>query len=332
MSIPAKPARSRVPLLLAVLLAAGGCAGARGPAVRPPERGLLVLASMGDSTVALIDGATHATLATLDTGKGPHEVRVSPDGRSAYVAAGRTLTAVDLPTRSVRAHLQLGADSVHDVRVSRDGSRLWAACAGTQSVLELDARTGEVLRRYGTGQQGSWFVEVTPDERKLYTTNLEGRSVSVIDRATGALKTLPFDFPVYGVDVTPDGRELWVTGRDVVVIDTATDAVLATVPAPEGETGRIRLTPDGRTAVVALARSLAVFDVATRRLLRVAPLGAEPKVLTLSADGRRAFLSNPDAASVSVVDLAEGRQVATFATGKKPDGVAWAPPPPATRP
>lgn len=327
MSRPAKPAPPRLSVLLAVLLAAGGCARARGPGARPVEGGLLVLASMGDSTVALIDGVTHATLATLGTGKGPHEVRIAPDGRSAYVAAGRTLTAVDLTTRSVRAQFALGEDSVHDIRVSRDGSRLWAACAGTQSVLELDARTGEVLRRYGTGQQGSWFVEITPDERKLYTPNMEGRSVSVIDRATGAVKTLPFDFPVYGIDVTPDGRQVWITGRDVVVIDTATDTVLATVPAPERDTGRIRLTPDGRTAVVALARSLAVFDVPTRRLLRVAGLGAEPKVLTLSADGRRAFLSNPDADSVSVVDLAEGRQVGTFATGKKPDGLGWAGPP-----
>ena len=51
---------------------------------------------------------------------------------------------------------------------------------GAQAVIELDARTGELLNKYATGQQGSWFVEVTPDERKLYTPNLEGQSVSVI--------------------------------------------------------------------------------------------------------------------------------------------------------
>ena len=112
-----------------------------------------------------------------------------------------------------------------------------------------------------------------------------------------------------------------MTGRDVAIIDTATDAVVATVDAPEDDTGRLRLTSDGRTAVVALAKSLAVFDVETRRLRGVAELAASPKVLTLSGDGRRVFLTNPDDQSVSVVDVVAARQVGTFATGPRPDGI-----------
>jgi DNA-binding beta-propeller fold protein YncE len=332
-AVASRPHAARVlPLACAllVLLSHGACGtaatarrAAESPAGRSTGPGLLVIASMGESKVALVDGATHATLAVLDTGKGPHEVRVAPDGQSAYVAAGRTITAVDLGRGQVRANFDLGSFSAHDIRVSRDGSRLWAACAGAQAVLELDARTGEILNKYTTGQQGSWFVEVTPDERKLYTPNLEGQSVSVIDRATGAVKTLPFGYPVYGIDITPDGKHVWVTGRDVAIIDTATDEVVATVDAPEDDTGRLRLTSDGRTAVVALAKALAVFDVETRRLRGVAELAASPKVLTLSGDGRRAFLTNPDDQSVSVVDVVAARQVGTFATGPRPDGIGW---------
>lgn len=291
---------------------------------RPGEAGVLAIAYMDESRVALVDGSTYQTLATLETGRSPHEVRVSPDGRRAYVAAGKTITAVDLKSRTVKATFDLGSYSAHDIRVSRDGRRIWAACAGAQAILELDSETGKTLRTYKTEQEGSWFVEVTPDERKLYTPNLEGKSVSVIDRATGRVKVIRFAHPVYGIDISPDGKEVWVSGRDLAVIDTAADEVTATVKTPEAATGRIRLTADGKRVVVALLKKLAVFDVKTRRLIVETELGASPKVLALSGDGRRAFLTNPVDHSVSVVDIVAGKLLATFQTGKKPDGIGWA--------
>lgn len=311
------------------LLAAAACltllAGAAG-SQRPSKAGVLVIAYMAESRVALVDGTTYQTLATLEVGKNPHEVRVSRDGRHAYVAAGKVITALDLKGRRVRATFDLGSYSAHDIRVSRDGRRIWAACAPAQAILELDSETGNILKTYKTDQQGSWFVEITPDERKIYTPNLEGKSVSVIDRATGQVKVIRFADPVYGIDITPDGKQVWVSGRDLAVIDTSTDEVVGRIKASEAETGRIRLTPDGKKVVVALAKKLAVFDVKTRRLIGETDLGASPKVLTLSADGRRAFLSNPDDNSVSVVDVVAGKQLDTFETGKQPDGIGWAAP------
>ena len=54
------------------------------------------------------------------------------------------------------------------------------------------------------------------------------------------------------------------------------------------------------------------------------PLGAGPKVLALSGDGARAFLTNPDDNSVSVVDIVNGKPLGTFPTGARPDGIGWA--------
>jgi YVTN family beta-propeller protein len=288
------------------------------------QAGVLVIAYMGESQVVLVDSATYKTLATLETGKNPHEVRVSPDKRRAYVAAGKTITALDLKKRTVKATFDLGTYSAHDIRVSRDGRRIWAACAGAQTILELDADTGKILNTYKTEQQGSWFVEITPDERKIYTPNLEGKSVSVIDRATAKVKIIPFEHPVYGIDVTPDGKHVWVSGGDLAMIDTATDKVIARIKTSEAETGRIRVTSDGKKLVVALSKKLVVFDVKTHHLIGETELGSSPKVLTLSSDNRRAFLTNPDDHSVSVVDIVAGKQLATFQTGNKPDGIGWA--------
>jgi DNA-binding beta-propeller fold protein YncE len=286
--------------------------------------GVLVIANMDEGRIVVVEGETYKTLATLETGKNPHEVRVSPDHRHAYVAAGKSITAIDIKERKVKATFDLGSHSAHDIRVSRDGRRIWAACARTQVILELDSETGKILKTYPTNQEGSWFVEITPDERKIYTPNLEGKSVSVIELATGKVKVIPFEHPVYGIDITPDGKQVWVSGGDLAVIDTTRDEVIARVKTSEAETGRIRLTSDGQKLVVALTKKLAVFDVKTRSLINETELSSSPKVLTLSGDNRRALLTNPDDNSVSVVDIIAGRQLTTFQTGKKPDGIGWA--------
>lgn len=285
---------------------------------------VLVIAQMDDSQVVLVESETYKTVATLDTGKNPHEVRVSRDQRYAYVAAGKTITAIDLKQRRVKANFDLGQHSAHDIRVSRDGRLLWLACAPTQSILEVDADTGRILKTYQTNQQGSWFVEITPDERKIYTPNLEGKSVSVIERATGTVKVIPFEHAVYGIDITPDGKQVWVSGRDLAVIDTSKDEVIARIKTSEAETGRIRIASDGKKLVVALSKKLAVFDTKTHRLINETELSASPKVLTLSDDNRRALLTNPNDNSVSVVDIVAGKQLTTIKTGKKPDGIGWA--------
>ncbi len=287
------------------------------------KAGVLVIAYMDESKVVLVDGKTFTTLATLDSGKNPHEVRVSHDKRRAYVAAGKIITVVDLKNRKIKANFDLGEYSAHDIRVSRDNRRIWLACAGKESILELDAETGKVLKTYKTNQKGAWFVEVTPDERKLYTPNLEGKSVSVITRATGEVKVIPFEHPVYGIDITPDGKQIWVTGRDLTIIDTATDRIITTIKTPEADTGRIRLTPNGKKAVVALRKKIVVYNVKDRRFISEIELRANPKVLTLSSDNRHTFLTNPGDNSVSVVDIITGKQLTTFQTGKKPDGIGW---------
>ncbi len=292
-------------------------------AALPAEAGVLAIVYMDEAKVALVNSKTYKTIAVLDTGKNPHEVRISPDKRRAYVAAGSTITVIDLKDKKVRANFDLGEYSAHDIRVSRDNRRLWLACARKQSILELDAETGKVLNTYATKQEGSWFVEVTPDERKLYTPNLEGKSVSVITRATGETKVIPFSHAVYGIDITRDGKQVWVSGRDINIIDTGIDEAIHTIATPESDTGRIRLTSNGKMAVVALLKKVVVYEVKTRRLITQTEVNTRPKVLTLSGDGRQAFLTNPAENSVSIVDITIGKLMSPFATGKKPDGIAW---------
>ncbi len=216
----------------------------------------------------------------------------------------------------------------HDLRVSRDGSLLWVACAPAQKILEIDARSGKILKIWETKQEGGWMLAPTPDDRKIYVANLEGGSISVIDRIAGAIRTLPFRQGAIGIDCSPDGREVWVSCMNenvIAVVDNATGQIAATFDSQGKAPVRVKFTPDGKRALVVHGESkeLSVFDAARRRLLTAIKLAESPKVITLSRDGRRAFLTNPSAHKMTVVDLTVNRVLDTFPVGKTPDGIAW---------
>lgn len=173
------------------------------------------------------------------------------------------------------------------------------------------------------------MLVVTPDERKIYTANLEGKSVSVIDRHANTVRALPFDSSQIGIDVSPNGREVWVhhtEKREVSVIDVATDKVVATLPSGGQGFGRVKFTPDGKYVLVpqSESRNVALFDTASRKLLSSIPLSAAPKVITVAPDSQRAIITSPDADLAMVVDLVARKESRTFPTGKTPDGIAWA--------
>ena len=70
-------------------------------AVVPAGAGVLVVASMDESRVAIVDARTFETLATVATGKSPHEFSVAGPGRwrSARYSARRAVIGSSLRAR-----------------------------------------------------------------------------------------------------------------------------------------------------------------------------------------------------------------------------------------
>jgi Tol biopolymer transport system component/pimeloyl-ACP methyl ester carboxylesterase len=311
----------------------------KGPALKaenaPSE--MLVVSRNGENQALLIDPANYKVMAALPVGKGPHEIAVSPDGGTAYVAIsgsgqepGHTITVLDLKQRTVKATFDLGSyRQPHDLRVSRDGALVWVTCAPSKAVVEIDTRNGKIIRDWKLDQDGAWMLTVTPDDRKIYTANLEGRSVSIIDRRANTVRSIPFESSQLGIDVSPDGREVWVhhtEKQQISIIDVATDNVVATMASGGQGFGHVKFTPDGKYVLVPQSESknLVVFEAAGRRQIETIALSAPPKVITVSHDGKRAFITSPSADQAMVIDLVTWKETGTFPTGKTPDGIAWA--------
>jgi DNA-binding beta-propeller fold protein YncE len=298
--------------------------------------GIVIVAASGAREVQLFDGTTFERLGTLAVGRGPHEIAVSADGHRAFVAdagtlqdPGATISVVDIRAKTVSRTIPLPAGCrPHDLRVSRDGSRLWSTCAPAPRIVEIDSASGTVVRTWETGRDGGWMLIVTPDEQKIYVANLEGRSLSVIDRRTNGVKTIELDGGAMGMDFSPDGRELWVGGYDaarVWVIDAAADRVVASIEKTFLSPGRIRFLPGGRRVLVQHGgNKLSVVDATSRQSTATVELSDNAKCLAVAHDGRRVLIGHPGANAISIVDLESMKTVGRFAAGPAPDGVVLA--------
>ncbi len=296
--------------------------------------------------VALVDPATEKVMAKLPTGRGPHEVAISPDGRTAYISnfgrysvypagdtehdkAGHTITVVDLVDRKVRATFDLGTHTgPHGMVVSHDGKLVWVTTETPQAVLELDSASGKILHVWNTTQQRSHMIVAMPNETKFYVTNTVSGTVSVIDRTTGEVKVLPTGPGTEGIAISPDGKEVWAASRadaKIAIISTDTDTIVADFPSGGKSPKRLDFTPDGSQVWVTNSGSsqITVFDARGRKLLASVSSSKDPSGVFISPDGRHAYVTNSAANELTFVDVASRNIVGTLAVGTDPDGVAW---------
>jgi YVTN family beta-propeller protein len=306
----------------------------------------VVVVCKSDFQLALVDPATEKVLAKLPTGLGPHEVAISPDGRTAYVSnfgrysvypagdtlhdkAGNTISVVDLMERKVKTTFDLGTHTgPHGMIVSHDGKIVWVTTETPQAVLELDSTTGIILHVWNTTQQRSHMIVTTPNESKFYVTNTVSGTVAVIDRSTGEVKVLPTGPGTEGIAISPNGKEVWAASRTdakIEIISTATDAIIASFPSGGKSPKRLDFTPDGSQVWVTNSGSgqTTVFDAHSHELIESVTTSKDPSGVSISPDGRHAYITNSNANVLTFVDVATRKIVSTMAIGTDPDGVAW---------
>lgn len=299
--------------------------------------GTLVVTNKTPATATIIDVSSGQVLATLPTGNGPHEIVLTRDGRTAIVsdygtgpAPGSTLTFIDVPTKRVTRTASLGEyRRPHGLVLLAGDSIVAVTSEANRALLLVRVATGEIAKAIPTDQAGSHMVGVTADGRRGWTGNIGGNTVSELDLVAGrSLRTIAVPAQPEAINVTPDGKEVWVgsnaTGR-ISVVDAATGAV-STAAEGFGWPYRVLYTPDVRTVLMPDLRKeeLRFIDRASRNeLARITLTGKAPQGITLTPDGRYAFLSFSGARAVAIIDVAARRIVGEIAAGETPDGVVY---------
>jgi YVTN family beta-propeller protein len=316
-------------------------------------QGTLVVLNKAEGTAALIDLRKGEVAATVTTGKGPHEVAVSPDGRRALVtnygdqgAPGNTLTLIDVASAKVVKTIDLGEHRrPHGVAYLESGRALVTSEA-SRALLVVDVEAGTVLKAIPTDQDVSHMVAASRDGRRAFVANIGSGSVTVLDVEKGAVVTqVTTGAGAEGIALSPDGSRVWVSNRaadTVSVLDARDGTVVETIPSRAFPI-RVRLTPDGRHALVSNARSgdVAILDAKAMKEVgrlttdlrpaeteaRLLPFGGSPVPIgiVVAPDGRHGYVAFANADTVVAYDLKTRQVVGTVKPGREPDGMAYAP-------
>jgi YVTN family beta-propeller protein len=287
-------------------------AAAAGQTAAPAGKPLLAYVTNEDSQdLTVIDTRTDTVVATIPVGTRPRGVRVSPDGRTIFVAlSGSPKCPPTMPDAECE---KLKADK------SKDG------------VAVVDAAARKVSRVLPGGSDPEAF-DISLDGATLFVSNEDAGTASIVDVASGKIRaTVPVGKEPEGVRVQPDGKAVWVTGEtdhNVTILDTRTGKVLGQV-----EVGRrprsLAFTPDGARAYVTseVDGTVWVLDVPGRKriALLTMPKGSKTMGSVASPDGKRIYVSNGRGGTVSVIDVATDSVIASVPVGTRPWGVAVTP-------
>ena len=296
---------------------------------------LLVL-NKAEHTLAVIDPATMQVTGTVAVGRGPHEVVASADGRTAYVAnygdqqPNNSLSIVDLASLKETRRVDLGALArPHGLAMA--GGKVYFTSEASRNVARYDPAADRVDWIAGTGQSATHMLALAPDGSRLYTANIASDSVTAITigpPAPDAIAQVAVGKQPEAIDVSPDGREVWVGHNGdggISVIDAATRVVKETLKAGELPI-RLKFTPDGKRVLVSDAKAghVVVIDAASRKVVKRVPVDGVPIGLQMAPDGKRAYVARAQANRVDAIDLDQLEIVGSVETGKGPDGLAYA--------
>jgi YVTN family beta-propeller protein len=322
---------------LLILAAAALLAQGDTPAPAPGNAtGTLLVGNKGEDSVSFIDLATGRELGRAATGRMPHEIAISPDGRQAAVVSygGQSIDIFDIATRERLRVIDLAPNQgPHGIAWLPDG-RILATTERSQSLTVVDTRRGDAVTAIATEQRGTHMVAVTPDHRRAFTANIGDGTVSVLDLASGTkLRDIAVGGSPEGIALTPDGRTLWVgdlRGARVQAFDADSFervAEVATGPVPI----RVLASPDGRWIVTSNlgCGCLTIIDSATRAAVRTVPVSGEEQArqvtILFSADGRRLYAAETGRNQVAEIDMASGAVLRRLDAGRDGDGLAIAP-------
>lgn len=199
--------------------------GPQGLAITADGKWLLVAVN-GDDRVAFVDTTAHGVSATVPVPK-PHTIAIRPDGRQAYVASQEpghfALVVIDMATRAVVTQIPLDKPP-RDLEFSHDGKSLYLTLAGVAAVQVLDPANNQWGSPVPTGVSPHIAQHFAGMASGVVVVQGPGEVMLFDPAAHTAVRSIPVGKQPHWLDLSADGRKLWVSNEgsnDVSVVDLA---------------------------------------------------------------------------------------------------------------
>jgi YVTN family beta-propeller protein len=297
--------------------------------------------SAGDN-VHVIDPATNKVVGVIEGIEVNHGVGAAPDGSRIYISdeAESTLDVVDAKTLKVIKKVKLSGHP-NNMAVGKDGKRVYVGIIQEPGGVDV-IDTATLTRVKTIPTKGTIHNPyVTPDGKYVVAGSIVGKSVNVIDTKTETPAwTLDEDLGVRPMAFAsnPDGSTKWIfvqmSGLNgFAVVDFATHKEVQRIKNPPLPAGKkevpegsdpshgMAVTSDGKTLVVCsrINNYLYSYSLPDLKLIGSAELtGKGAGWVTLTPDGKTAYVANPVTNDVSVVDVKTMKETTRIPVGFVP--------------
>lgn len=248
----------------------------------PDNKSLIVASAVGNELVFL-DPQTGRIQYRIKHIADPYQIGFSPDQKW-FVANALRMDHVDiysydgkdfrlakrLPMARLPSHMAFSADS-KTVFITRQGS-------DQISAIDLASQTVKWTMPVGKLPAG---ITMTPDDKYLLVGIMGSDYVEVIDwRAQKSVKKIRAGEGTHNFRAMGDGRHVFVSNRvsnTINIIDQQTLENVGTIKVPGGP-DCMELTADGKYLWTTLRwiRKVAVIDVASKKVIKMIPVGRSP--------------------------------------------------------
>lgn len=296
--------------------------------------------SAGDN-VHIIDPATNKVVGVITGIEVGHGAAAAPDGSRLYVSneADSTLDVVDAHTLRVMSQVKLTGHP-NNISISRDGRRVYVAIREGSGVVDVVDTPSLTLAKSIPIQGAVHNTYVTPDGRHVIAGSIAGKTLSVIDQATEEIAwVMEFELGVrpMAFEQNRDGstKRMFVQLTEFngfAVIDFVTHRELQRIELPKlppdkepvhegGNASHGMAVSSDNTRLIVDSRlnsAVYVYSLPDLKLLGGIDVGIAPDWVTLTPDGKTAYVANAGSNDVSVVDMVALREVTRIPVGQVP--------------
>jgi len=297
--------------------------------------------SAGDR-VSLIDPATNKVVGEIKDIEANHGAVAAPDGSRIYISneAMSTLDVADVKTLKVIKRVPLSGHP-NNISISHDGKRVYVGIIQAPGGVDvIDTASLQMVKTIPT--KGSIHnTYVTPDGKYVVAGSIQGKTINVIDAKTEEPAwTLELDLGIRPMtfSANPDGSTKWIFAQlsafnGFAVVDFATRKEIRRVKNPDLPPGKseipegadpshgMAVTPDQKVLVVCsrLNNALYTYSLPDLNLTGTTFLGGMGAAwVTLTPDGKTAYVANAVTNNVSAVDLKSMKEIALIKVGFVP--------------
>lgn len=186
--------------------------------------------NQASNTVTVVDRVNSTPQTVLTGFSQPRQgVKLNSAEDTLYVTnfQGDRITAVD--TKTYKTKDISGIKEVRGLSINRDGTRLYAASTFDNTVSIVDTASGLIVKKVPVGPK-PYGAALSPDEKILFSGNMEGNSLTAVDPTTGAATATVTGLkgPRQAISFSADSKTAWVLNSDLTIAEVNVDGLEVT--------------------------------------------------------------------------------------------------------